>query len=75
MTAPHRVRVGAAAGLVAEEKHGRNLVKVLDALVVPALGTNDSLIAEWRSLKRVTVRSTPTPVPPATSPVPSSQTA
>ena len=68
-------RVGATAGLAAEEKQGRNVVKVLDALVVPALGTNDSLIAEWRSLKRVSPRSTPTPVAPTTSPAPTSQAA
>ena len=46
-------RSGATAGLAAEEKRGRNMLKLIDALVVPRLRNNDALVAEWRSAKRV----------------------
>jgi hypothetical protein len=60
-------RVGATEGLVAEEKRGRGLLKLLDALVVPALGTRDHLVAEWKSLKRVTARLGAPPSPATSS--------
>ena len=46
-------RSGATAGLAAEERRGRSMLKLTDALVVPRLRNNDALIAEWRSAKRV----------------------
>jgi hypothetical protein len=46
-------RSGATAGLAAEEKRGRSMLKLIDALVVPRLRNNDALVAEWRSAKRV----------------------
>jgi hypothetical protein len=49
-------RVGATKGLKDEEKRGRQTVKVLDSLVLPALGTTDYLIAEWNSLKKVAAK-------------------
>jgi hypothetical protein len=52
-------RVGATAGLAAEEKKGRNAVRVLDSFVVPQLGTNDTLLAEWRILRRIHARTGP----------------
>ena len=71
-------RVGATAGLSAEDKKGRNALAILDTLVVPMLGTNDQLLAEWRSLKRVDHKPgrvigqttpAPTPVPTPVTPV------
>jgi hypothetical protein len=38
------------------EKKARDAVKVLDSLVVPALGNDDHLLAVWRSIKRVTAK-------------------
>jgi len=46
-------RNGATAGLGAEEKRGRSMVKLINALVVPRLRSSDALLAEWRSAKRV----------------------
>jgi hypothetical protein len=46
-------RSGATAGLSAEEKRGRSMLRLIDAIVVPRLGSNDALLAEWRSAKRV----------------------
>ena len=67
-------RVGATAGLSAEDKKGRHALAILDTLVVPMLGTNDQLLAEWRSLKRVDHKPGPaignTPPAPTPTPVP-----
>ena len=46
-------RAGATAGLKAETKKARVLIKLLDSLVRPALGTNDALIREWESVSHV----------------------
>jgi hypothetical protein len=46
-------RVGATEGLKVEERRGRDTLRVLDTLVVPALGTREDLAAEWKSLRRV----------------------
>jgi hypothetical protein len=71
-------RVGATKGLKTEEQRGRQTVRVLDALVLPALGTTDHLISEWNSLKKVAAKSgaparstaqPPATVPPITVPV------
>jgi hypothetical protein len=52
-------RSGATAGLQAEEKRGRSMLRLMDALVVPRLGSNDALLAEWKSAKRVTRKPGP----------------
>ena len=52
-------RVGATAGLEMQDTRARHLVRILDALIVPALGTNDPLIAEWRSVKRIALKPGP----------------
>ena len=49
-------RVRATKSLQAQEKAARSVIRVLDSLVVPALGTNDGLISEWKSLKRVSLK-------------------
>lgn len=46
-------RTGATAGLAAEERRGRSMLKLIDALVVPRLGSDDALLREWQSAKRV----------------------
>jgi hypothetical protein len=46
-------RSGATAGLAAEESRGRSVLKLIDALVVPLLGSDDALVREWQSAKRV----------------------
>jgi hypothetical protein len=48
--------VSGTAGLKQMEKEARDAVKILDSLVVPTLGTDDHLVAEWRSIKRVTAK-------------------
>jgi len=52
-------RKGATAGLEAEEKRGRSMLRLLDAIVRPRLGTNDALLAEWKSARRVSHKSGP----------------
>ncbi|MDB4874449.1 MAG: hypothetical protein JWM41_895 [Gemmatimonadetes bacterium] len=52
-------RSGATAGLAAEEKRGRSMIRLIDAIVVPRLGSNDALLAEWRSAKRVPRKTGP----------------
>lgn len=46
-------RNGATAGLAAEERRGRSMLKLIDALIVPRLRNNDALLGEWRAAKRV----------------------
>ena len=52
-------RSGATAGLSAEERRGRSMLRLLDALVVPRLGSKDALLAEWRSARRVSRKTGP----------------
>ena len=76
------VSTGATATLKEQEKRVRALFKLINALVVPRLGNNVSLLTKWRMTKAITHRSvvavpaplpapTPAPVPtPAPLPVP-----
>jgi hypothetical protein len=73
-------RSGATAGLTAEEKRGRSMLKLIDALVVPRLRNNDAVLAEWKSAKRVARKPGPVatgvaPVLPATGAAPSGNVA
>jgi hypothetical protein len=54
-----RARVGATEGLIAEEKRGSGVLKLLDALVIPKLGTDDVKLAQWKSARRVRAKSGP----------------
>jgi len=79
-----RERVGATKGLKAMEQKGSNVLKLLDALVIPKLGVNDALIAEWKAARKIHARGGPvigsqavartgasqTPAVPSTSPSP-----
>ncbi len=46
-------RVGATAGLIAEEKRGRSLLKVLNALIMAHVGNDAQVMAEWTVAKAV----------------------
>ena len=52
-------RAGASRGLRQEERRGRGVLKLLDALVIPKLGTNDKLIAEWNTARKIHARLGP----------------
>ena len=65
-----RRRLGATAGLAAEEKRAVSTIRLIDAIVRPKLGSDDALLREWKAAKRVprktggdTTTSTPTPTP------------
>ena len=64
-------RSGATAGLIAEEKRGRVVLKVLDSLVTPLLGSDDQRLAEWKAAKQVRRKTGPVAgtVVPASEPV------
>lgn len=46
-------RAGATVGLKAETKRARALIRVLDSLVRPKLGTDDELLREWHFASHV----------------------
>jgi hypothetical protein len=49
-------RQGATKALTAMESQGRSMIKLLDSLVRPKLGSNDQLLGEWDAAKRVNRR-------------------
>lgn len=70
-------RAGATAGLAAEERRGRSILRVLNALIMAHVGTNAQLVAEWKTARTVrrkpgpassTQANDPTPVHPASAP-------
>jgi hypothetical protein len=62
-------RSGATAGLLAEEKRGRVVLKVLDSQVIQVLVGNDKLLAEWKLAKKVGRRAAvPVTAPDAPAP-------
>jgi hypothetical protein len=44
---------GAVSGMLAQESRVRSLLKLVNALVVPKLGTNASLLAQWKSARAI----------------------
>jgi hypothetical protein len=60
----------ATSGLKAQETRVRNLFKLINALIVPKLGTDVVLLAQWKATKAIIHRTpiVPTPLPPATPP-------
>jgi hypothetical protein len=60
-------RNGATAGLKAEEARGRSMIRLIDAIVTPKLGSNDALLAQWKAARRVARK--PGPVATTTLPV------
>lgn len=76
---------GATAGLKAQTQRARSLFRLINALVVPKLGSNAVLLAKWKSTKAISPSSTspiaPTPVtttpaapPPAAAASPTTAT-
>jgi hypothetical protein len=53
----------AVAGLKMQEARVRNLLALANALVIPTLGSDASLLAEWKSVRAITGRRAVTPVP------------
>jgi hypothetical protein len=52
-------RVGATEGLKAAEKRGAGILRLLDGLVIPKLGTNDPLLAQWKSARKIHAKPGP----------------
>jgi hypothetical protein len=52
-------RVGATEGLKAAEKRGTGILRLLDGLVIPKLGTNDPLLAQWKAARKIYARPGP----------------
>ena len=66
-------RAGATAGLASETKRARALIRLLDSLVRPKLGTNDELLREWEfatHIQRTRSTAPATPATPVTSATP-----
>jgi len=63
-------RSGATAGLAAEEKRGRSILRVLNALIVAHIGTDAQLLAEWKAAKAVRRKPGPTIGSQAADPTP-----
>ena len=59
---------GATAGLKAQESRARSLFKLINAIVVPKLGSNAVLLAQWKSTKAISQKTTSAIVPPSTVP-------
>ncbi len=51
--------MGATRGLMEAERRGRAILRILDALVVPVLGHDESLITAWRSARRIQAKPGP----------------
>jgi hypothetical protein len=73
-------RAGATEGLKAETKRAKVLIKVLDSLVRPTLGTNDELLRQWQLAshirrERVTANATSAAHAPPTTAQTASSTA
>jgi hypothetical protein len=63
-------RTGATAGLGAEEKRGRGILRVLNALVMAHIGDDARLIAEWTAAKIVRKKPGPAAGSLANGPAP-----
>ena len=79
----HTASMGATKGLKEAERRGRSILRILDALVVPALDHDEALLTAWRAARRIqqkpgpvqeqgdgSVDGTPGNGSPAVSPVP-----
>ena len=68
-------RVGATKGLAIEEKNGKTVLSVLDALIQQALsGENESLLRKWQSVRLVRRTTANTSTTPATTTQPTPTT-
>jgi hypothetical protein len=60
-----RVRAGSTAALEELESRGRSILKLLDSLLTPLLGSDANLLAEWRSVRRIPRKTGPLASSPA----------
>lgn len=58
---------GATSGMVAQETRVRTLLKLINALVVPKLGTDATLLSKWRAARAIDHQTPIVPVPSAAS--------
>ncbi|HTE45671.1 MAG TPA: hypothetical protein VK636_10540, partial [Gemmatimonadaceae bacterium] len=63
-------RAGATVGLLEEEKRGRIILQVLDALILAHSADNPPLVAGWTSAKMVRQKAGPVSGTPTTAPAP-----
>lgn len=67
-------RIGATKGLEVEEKQGRTILSVLDALVQQALADNESLLHAWQAVRHIRRKTGPAAaaavLPSAVAPTP-----
>ena len=54
-----RQSAGATEGLRVEEQRGTAILRLLDGLVIPKLGTNDQLLAQWKSARKIHAKPGP----------------
>ena len=54
---------GATSGMRAQETRVRTLLKLINALVVPKLGTDATLLSKWRAARAIDHQSQIVPVP------------
>jgi hypothetical protein len=73
VTAGLRRRVGATSGLGGQDRRGRYVIRILDAAVLPIIGTDDKLLAQWRTASRIPAKPGPvggSGAPPVPKPTP-----
>lgn len=58
------------AGILEQERRLRRLFRLLNALVVPELGSNQVLLMKWKATRAVTQKPTPVPFQPAIATAP-----
>ena len=65
----HRgITTSATAGITDQEKQVRALFKIINALVVPRLGTNVVLLQKWKATKAITHKHVVPTIPPLAAP-------
>ena len=67
-------KTGATAGIGQQEKRIRSLFRLLNALVVPELGSDEVLLAKWKATRAVTPKVTSVPSQPEVEATASPQT-
>ena len=56
-------RASSAAGQLQEVRRGRDVVRLIDAMIVPGLAGHSEQLAEWRSISRFVRRAAPRVAP------------
>jgi hypothetical protein len=55
--ATQAVTSGAVSGMLAQESRVRSLLRLINALVVPKLGTNATLLAQWKAARAISPKT------------------